>query len=785
MIQIYRDRITSKGHRGFFPSQILAPSVTDLFQNIEMYIDKVPKDERYNLHYLLCNTEKDARKSFINQNIIAFDLDDIDVKRLTEYLPPVLHVIKMEESECGIVCSGNGLHFLVETDQIITDPKYFSNTRNIYKAICDKINKELKVLGLKGEAESGPWSAGHTLRLPNTKNIKTPEVGYKNKNSTTDCIMHQRFMKVQVGYCIENLVDMEQVKVDDALNNYDEYKQRFAVDTEAVLNECAFIKWNREYAHDVKEADWYKALSIVSRLENGKELCHSMSEGHAGYSPEETDAKIEQSLLSSGPRTCKNIRENFSGCKECPHNVTSPLLLKGKDFIRTKNNGFYNVRRTVASDGSVSLSKGKPNYEDLLKYFDKQHYHISTPARFTYVWDATHWVVMHGADIEAFAEEHFDPAPSSSMVAEFKNKVRRTNMRPDDWFNQSTYQKINLDNGVLVLDDKHAPELKPHSRKYGFTSIQKYEYNPEATAPRFDKFLDEVTLGRKELRSILLEFMAYVVANHDCTRAKSLFLLGDGSNGKSKFVELLQDMLGEGSCSAVPLGELNKDQMRALLINKLVNISEETPSRSLIDSAYFKSLVSGGSTTAKVVYKEPTIFRNRCKLINLCNSLPGSADMTHGNLRRLLIVPFDAKFEKEDGTEDLRILDKLLSEKSGILNMIIEANASLVDNGFTSSDITKTQIEEYQKENDHVYSFLYDTYSITGNTDDTFLAKDIFVAYGKYCLEQEIRDKHNAIAFGIKFTAMCKRHNVFKRKKKDGMYYRGLKLANEQVANNF
>lgn len=782
MIQIFKDRITSNGNRGFFPTTIVAPSIPDLFLNIESYIDKIPEEERYNVHYTLAHVMEGTR-TFISQDIIPFDIDGIDVGRLEEYIPLVLHCIKAEENEVGIVKSGNGLHFLVHTSEAITNSNYFKETRSIYEEICKKVNNELNKMGLPGELESGPWRVSATLRLPMTLNNKTKEVGYTEEKGIKNCEIYTRVLVKKEGYRIENLIDLALVKPNEQLGNYDNFRTHFSIDDNAIINECLFIKHCRDNQKEIKENNWYKMLSIVARLTDGRKLCHQFSDQHPGYSPEQTDAKIDHAVGSSGPRTCANIGETFKGCIECKHwaNITSPILIKGPDFIRTKENGFYNMERVLSKEGITSWKRGKPNFDDLLKYFDKCHKHIVTPNRFLYIWKDTHWEMTPNSYIEAFAEDNFNPKPNANMVSEFKAKVFRTNVKEDDWFNKSVFQKMNLTNGILDLSDE-VPKLIPHSKKFGFTSVLNYEYDPKAECPIFDQFLKDVTLNRQELSNILLEYMAYVTGNYECTKAKALFLLGDGKNGKSKFVELLQDMVGENSFTAVPLSELGKDQMRSLLMNKLVNISEETPSHSLVDSAYFKALVSGGSITAKVVYKEPIIFKNRCKFISLCNTLPYTSDMTHGNLRRMLIVPFDNTFE--GAKEDEHILDKLVKEKSGIFNKILEANYRLRTKGFTKSSYSDDVAKEYRLDNDPVFCFIDEGVTKANNEEYTMPIEELYRAYQVYCTSSGVRDILPKRSFSMQFSRWANNNDIPKYRTSTSRGYKNIKLVSNNDTNS-
>jgi hypothetical protein len=98
-----------------------------------------------------------------------------------------------------------------------------------------------------------------------------------------------------------------------------------------IVEGCAFIRHCHIDAASLPEPEWYAALSVVGRCENGAALAQAMSSPYPGYSPDETGTKLRHALVSAGPRTCQNIEDSlgFGGCATCPHRgrITSPIQL--------------------------------------------------------------------------------------------------------------------------------------------------------------------------------------------------------------------------------------------------------------------------------------------------------------------------------------------------------------------------------------------------------------------------------------------------------------------------
>lgn len=705
-----------------------AKSIPDLFQNLESYLSQIPVEERWNLHYTLARCHDNTRV-FIDQTTIPFDLDDIDTTKVDAYCAVMEDALGLKISEIGAVFSGRGLHFLVETAQTFSSEEELTSYRPNYKALVDSINKKIKEAGLPGKADPLVLRKSGTLRLPGTENRCFP-------NAKPDDIFPPK-----KAYAINSKIETHNFNLlsfgagpsdqvtPQALRSFPR------PDTEYVLEECNFLKWNFEKPTEVSEGEWYAALSIVGHLEDGRNLAHKMSSGDPRYDYGATDSKLTQAMEASGPRTCLNIDTLSDKCKTCKHfgQITSPIMLRGPNFIKTIDSGFWEMEFNE-KDGT--LKPKKPAYEDLRRFFEKKYRYISVPSGSVYVWKDTRWVEMEEAFIRGFAQDNFKPAPNNAQVGEFVALIRRTNLRKEDWFVESTIDMLNLSNGVLHLDTM---ELEPHDPKYGFRYCLDHGLDKNATCPRFDKFMVEITLGRKELQDVLMEYAAYAFAGMPYKWHKALMLTGEGSNGKSTWLSVLKKLAGTEAFSSLMLNELKEEYKRAVLMNKLFNVAEETPVRSLEDTSYFKILSAGGTYTAREIYKKPvTVTSNRTKLIMACNELPDLNDFSDGLARRLIIVPFEASFRGE--AADPHLETTLESELPGILNRVIEAYQRLIaQNGFTQSEIVREAIDQYRTLQNSVASWFTENVEVDSKLN-TFeqapwfeTSTKLYQAYAEFC----------------------------------------------------
>jgi len=723
-----------------------APSLTDLYNNIEKYITDIPVDERWNIHYTVARCHEKKGRVMQEQWAIPFDIDGIDTSRLEEYISITLAVLMLQKEQVNTICSGNGLHFVIVMKKPFTEQSYFARNKKYYKVICDRIESLLQDMGLEGNLDTNVFRHTATLRMPGTSNVK------KNK-STTQCYIINKSQE-SVDFSLSHLAGKYQQTFEEVerevIKSYPE------PDTDEVLT-CPFLKWAKDFQDEVKEPQWYAMLSIVSRLKDGMSLVHDFSKDYHDYSEEETNNKAEKALESAGPRTCYNISTLWNGCQECTHyknpEVVSPINLKGELYIKTKEHGFYNVKRVMnEKTGESYLKKTKPNFSDLRKYFEQLYpYRTLEDSKCVYTYKDMHWNMVYDATLENFAQENLNPAPNTSQCSEFKNLIQRTCIAPSDWFNPVGL--INFRNGVLNMDTL---EFMSHSMDYGFTYVLDHDYNSEATCPMFDKFMEDVTVNREDLINLLLEYAGYCVSNMKCIHDKAMILLGDGSNGKSTFMSVLKMLVGTNNYSALTMTDLSKETSRYLIYNKLFNIAEETPKKSFLDSSVFKNLVSGGDTVVKMLYKQPFTVKNRCKLFMAANEMPPASDVTHGMFRRMLIVPFDATFE--GNAKDIFMEEKLEEELPGIFNRIIVAYKRLLKRGrFTHSTSVEKEISEYRAQTDSIRQWYRDRVNISDNEDDFAYLVDLFRDYGDYADDRSM--------YKQSYASFCKRLRILTKDK--------------------
>lgn len=310
-----------------------------------------------------------------------------------------------------------------------------------------------------------------------------------------------------------------------------------------------------------------------------------------------------------------------------------------------------------------------------------------------------------------------------------------------DYIKVSTYTNtreelpnlIPLANGVL---DISTMDFKPYSPEYMFFNKIPVEYNPKADCPNIKRFLSEITATKEDI-DIILEVIGFCLYR-EYFIAKALMLVGDGSNGKSTFLNLIKAFLGKENVSGRSLQELEENRFaKADLHHKLANIYADLPDKALWRTGTFKMLTGRDLTTAERKFQHSFTFENYAKLLFSANKVPEAYDDTDAFFRRWLIVVFPNQFVGDKA--DPYILQKLTTreELSGLLNLVLPALKRLLERGqFSYSKTTEEIREDYVRKSSPIAAFVMDCLEVDS---DAFIVKqELYNAFAAYCRNRKI-----------------------------------------------
>ena len=188
---------------------------------------------------------------------------------------------------------------------------------------------------------------------------------------------------------------------------------------------------------------------------------------------------------------------------------------------------------------------------------------------------------------------------------------------------------------------KRHPELDP------------IEYIPySADNPEIIEILDffDKLFPDQDVREYVLLLAASCLEG--CNREQCYYIMtGSGGNGKSKFVDLMQNTFGEyySSLSTTALtrkrpdsGAANPDIMN--IKNKRFISMQEPDEREQLNVARMKQFSGEDIVEARGLFKDQETFKITGKFFMSCNRLPPIHSMDDGTWRRLRVIPFKSKF---------------------------------------------------------------------------------------------------------------------------------------------
>lgn len=284
---------------------------------------------------------------------------------------------------------------------------------------------------------------------------------------------------------------------------------------------------------------------------------------------------------------------------------------------------------------------------------------------------------------------------------------------------------ILIKNG-LIIDGEYS---KIENDNIPFTPFYlDIEYNAGSYDKNVDKFLNDITCNREELRQTLEEILGHILLTNKFP-AHVFFLSGGGNNGKSTFLEMINNFVGDLGQN-LSLDAFNDGTSVATLNAKLVNCSDETDDIFIDRCKGYKSLASGNTITVRPIYSQPIKVQNTATLILSANKMPEFKDKSKGFFRRLMIIPFDFVI-----TDKISNLDELLSTdnaKSYILNLALNGVQSIKANGYkmTKNKYLEEKIDEYILDTDTVRGFIEENPKIEGQE-----TKQVHKEYCLYCMD--------------------------------------------------
>lgn len=298
-------------------------------------------------------------------------------------------------------------------------------------------------------------------------------------------------------------------------------------------------------------------------------------------------------------------------------------------------------------------------------------------------------------------------------------------------------------NGLFnIADDSFLPFSPDHI----ITNKIDWDYNPNAYFDLTDDVLNNIACNDPDIRCLLEEMIGYCLFRRN-ELGKAFILTGSGSNGKSTFLNMLKTMLGKKNLSVLDLKKLADRFSTVMLVDKLANIGDDISDEFVTDAAEFKKIVTGESIDAEHKGKDKFDFEPYCKLIFSANNIPriGKGRDSGAILRRLVIVPFNAKFDDSNPNFKPFIGDGLKGQESMeylILLGIQGLKRVLTNRKFTTSQKIQDELDEFEETNNPILGFFKEC-----QNEDFYFENEptnkVYKRYQEYCIANTLTPLSN------------------------------------------
>jgi putative DNA primase/helicase len=276
-----------------------------------------------------------------------------------------------------------------------------------------------------------------------------------------------------------------------------------------------------------------------------------------------------------------------------------------------------------------------------------------------------------------------------------------------DDFDRDNYL-LNLHNGTYNL---RVGQFYPHRKENLITKICPVVYDPTATCPRFLAFLQETFSDQPDIIPFLQRSFGYSLSGSVDEQCFWL-LIGEGRNGKSVLLSILEFILGDYAVAASfdifmmrrkDGGISPRDGMASLMGARFVRASESEQDRRFSEST-IKNITGGEKIQTAKMYSEDFTYLPTFKVWLSTNYEPSIRGTDDGIWRRIRRVNFNQQVPPEK--VDPELVEKLKTEAPGILNWALEGFRQYQEHGLSAPSAVRSATEEYRKEQNPLREFI-------------------------------------------------------------------------------
>jgi len=302
---------------------------------------------------------------------------------------------------------------------------------------------------------------------------------------------------------------------------------------------------------------------------------------------------------------------------------------------------------------------------------------------------------------------------------------------------------------------------------------------------RWNKFLDEITQGDKDLQRYLGQFAGYGLTG--ITREHAIFFIyGPGGNGKSVFLNTIGKIMGDYAARATmevftaskSSFDRHTTDIAMLAGARLVTLSETEEGRCWKESL-IKSMTGGDSVSARLMRKDNITYYPQFKMMVVSNNRPKILKVDDAMKRRFNIIPFNFKPK----VVDMDLEQNLVEEYPQILQWMIDGCRDWQQNGFVKPQCVLKETEEYFAEQDLTGLWIEENCEVMEDAIEQGGA--LFQNWKEFMVSMGENKGLNTTRFGNEMKTKMESYDFDKRRFEGGVRYRGIRLKRDEAPSIF
>lgn len=418
-----------------------------------------------------------------------------------------------------------------------------------------------------------------------------------------------------------------------------------------------------------------------------------------------------------------NCRRSVNSANKTPFNVLANITKKDYDRLFTIINQFifdeplpeddfkkfleqhtFEEKTGFAKENEKKAKKGG-EYRDLVldlkdsakvQQFGKALYRLAEGKYYKLLSDVF-------INYELIAVRGMEPEKQKAAQTLIRSFQREEIVKYDPYY-------VGFKNGVM---NWRTCEFLPYGQ--GDAPIFRYfdvNYNPEADTNYVDAVITDWCQGDEVKKEMLYE-LAGCCFYSDKPIKKWWAIEGKADTGKSTFLHLLREVVGDDNVGSTPIQNLKDSNAIAELIDKPVNIVDDGSSKFTTDLSNLRRIIQGDEMQVKLLYQNRFTVRIESRMVFVFNKIPRFRDDNDATAKKMLMVGFNRVYSDEE--KDTNLIEKLTTDqnKEAFVKLAINAMKNVLHRNltFTVSEESKQVVAQIMEESDQFVSFIADKIS--------------------------------------------------------------------------